>query len=82
MSAIAIDKMVRSRRFSIFAGALVATALGLTSVEAASPAATPNPQQPAAGQVKPRRLWFQLGRASWYGKLFQDNRLPAVKPST
>lgn len=74
MSAIAINKIVRSRRLSILAGAVVATLLGLTSVEAASPsAAATNPQQPA-GQIKPSHRWFQLGRASWYGKLFQGQQ--------
>jgi rare lipoprotein A len=50
--------------------------LGLTGAKAAEPAFTKNLQpnlQPQTGGEKKqvKRHWYQVGRASWYGKYFQ-----------
>ena len=71
----------RSNRIPFVAGAFLTLAMGV-SVQAASaptvsaPAQTPQqPQteksQPKQAKVKPAHRWFQLGRASWYGRRFQ-----------
>jgi rare lipoprotein A len=72
MQAIAIKIGTRPKRLSIYAGSVLAAILGLAGVEAASPAASPNPQQLTQGKTAPHH-WYQLGRASWYGKLFQGH---------
>ncbi|HVJ09748.1 MAG TPA: septal ring lytic transglycosylase RlpA family protein [Acidisarcina sp.] len=78
MSAIAITSP--SIRLPLIAGMLLTTVLGLTGVKAAEKATTTNQQlqagkQPEAATTpqtqKPHRRWFQIGRASWYGRFFQ-----------
>lgn len=75
MNAIAITKNTRFRRFALVAGAVLVTLPGLTAnrsadrpVKAELQPATPD--QGSAPQ-KPRHRWYQIGRASWYGKFFQ-----------
>jgi rare lipoprotein A len=82
MSAIAITTNPNIR-LPIIAGMLLTTILGLTGAKAADTAVT-NPQMQAGKQIshdpaangdvtkkKSQRRWFQIGRASWYGGLFQ-----------
>jgi rare lipoprotein A len=63
MNAIAIDKLTRSRRYAIIAGTAVLALLGISG----SPAGKAEP----AVNKAPQHHWFQTGRASWYGRLFQ-----------
>jgi len=78
MSAIAISTY-RSSRISVVAGIALTVLLGLTGAKAAEPAYTntnhPNPQPPTGGGDKKqvKRHWYQIGRASWYGKYFQGH---------
>lgn len=75
MNAIAITKNTRIRRFALVASAVLVTLPGITANRSAEPPVKA-PQQPAAPQ-KPeapqhtRHHWYQIGRASWYGQLFQ-----------
>lgn len=79
MNAIAISKNTRFRRYALVAGAVLVTLPGLTAsrgVTADRSADVKGPQQPATPEKatspqKPRHRWYQIGRASWYGKLFQ-----------
>jgi rare lipoprotein A len=68
MNAIAIPKNTRSRRKTLVAGAVLATLLGLAGASAGTA------EQPAKTPQQPHRHWFQTGRASWYGKLFQGHQ--------
>lgn len=68
MNAIAIPKNTRSRRTTLVAGAVLATLLGLASASAGTA------EQPAKAPHQPRRHWFQVGRASWYGRIFQGHQ--------
>jgi len=68
MSAIAILKNTRFRRSALVAGAVLATLLGIIGTPAG------NAEQSVAlkqAPPKPEHHWYQVGRASWYGKLFQ-----------
>src|ERR1700753_1931553 len=79
MSAIATDIKKRIPKLSMYAGAVLATTLGIFGLNAAVPVSTtPNPQQPVIPDqnfaqkpaVKPasvKKHWYQIGRASWYG---------------
>ena len=69
MNAIAIHKNTRSRRYALLASALLVTVLGVTGTTAgnAEQPASPTPQDP-------HHHWYQIGRASWYGKLFQGHQ--------
>lgn len=69
MNAIAILKNTRSPRYAILAGAVLAALLGVSSTPAGN--AEPSAKQPSAAQ--PQHHWYQIGRASWYGKLFQGH---------
>jgi rare lipoprotein A len=83
MSAIAITSNPNIR-LPILAGVVLTTILGFTGVKAAEQPAT-NPQtRPDTLQVdesakaapstgKTHRRWLQVGRASWYGTLFQGH---------
>jgi rare lipoprotein A len=68
MNAIAIPKNTRSRRYALVASALLATLLGVTGTPAGNAEQSlkdiPSP---------PQHHWYQIGRASWYGKLFQGH---------
>jgi len=75
MNAIAISKNTRFRRYALVAGAVLVTLPGVTANRSADRPAKAQ-QQPAtpdndSGPQKPRHHWYQIGRASWYGKLFQ-----------
>jgi len=82
MNAIAISKNTRFRRFALVAGAVLVTLPGITANYSAKPPVKA-PQQPANPQPevpqKPeapqhtRHHWYQIGRASWYGPLFQGH---------
>ena len=66
MNAIAITKNTRSRRYALIASAVLATLLGVTGTPAG------NAEQPMTQATpQPQHHWYQIGRASWYGKLFQ-----------
>lgn len=75
MNAIAISKNTRFRRYALVAGAVLVTLPGITANRNAdhsvkAPQQPVNPEKATAPQ-KPRHHWYQVGRASWYGKLFQ-----------
>ena len=80
MIAIATHKSL-SLRASTWAGIAVALTFGITGTKTTQPAATtgtptvlPAPAAPKpAAKPKPAHRWFQLGAASWYGKLFQGH---------
>jgi rare lipoprotein A len=63
MNPIAIDLTSRTRRYAVLAGAAFLAVLGFSGSQAgnAEPPATPAPQH----------HWFQIGNASWYGRMFQ-----------
>jgi rare lipoprotein A len=69
MNAIAISKNTRSRRYAIVASAVLVTLLGVT-------ASTTVNAEPPVKEVppQPQHHWYQIGRASWYGKLFQGHQ--------
>ncbi len=78
MTAIAIHKSL-SFRASTWAGIAVALTFGIAGTKSTQPAATSGVPavavaQPAATIVKPSHHWYQLGHASWYGKLFQGHQ--------
>lgn len=80
MNAIAISKNTRFRRYALVAGAVLVTLPGLTANPGTNVDRTAKaPQQPVTPEKtptpqKPRRHWYQIGRASWYGKLFQGQQ--------
>lgn len=63
MNAIAIHKNTRSRRFVSVAGVVLVILLGITVIPSSSAQQTAQASQP--------HHWYQIGRASWYGKFFQ-----------
>jgi rare lipoprotein A len=69
MNAIAIEKNSRTRRYVILASAALMTVLGISGTPAgnAEQAAVQPPQTE-------QHHWYQIGRASWYGKLFQGRQ--------
>jgi rare lipoprotein A len=68
MNAIAISKNTRSRRYALAASALLATLLAVTGIPAG------NAEQPLKSiPPQPQHHWYQIGRASWYGKFFQGH---------
>lgn len=66
MNAIAIPKNTRSPRYALIAGAVLVTMLGAAGASAGNPAQSVKQPPPP-----PEHHWYQIGRASWYGKLFQ-----------
>jgi rare lipoprotein A len=64
MNPIAIDTIRRSRRYALVAGAAILAILGISASTAG------NAEQSVVKQA-PQHHWFQIGRASWYGRLFQ-----------
>lgn len=69
MNAIAIPKNTRSRRYALLASALLVTVLGVTGTQ------TGKAEQPTQqGPHQPQHHWYQIGRASWYGKFFQGQQ--------
>jgi rare lipoprotein A len=76
MNAIArSDNATRRHRLWTFAGALLATLLGVAGAQAASPATHLNPQI-----IVSRHHWYQLGVASWYGKFFEGRATASGEP--
>lgn len=67
MNAIAISKNTRSRRYALVASAVLLALLGITGTQAGN---AEQPLKPGAAQ----HHWYQTGRASWYGKLFQGHQ--------
>lgn len=68
----------RNNRLPLVAGALLTLALGVSNQAASAPTSadtvSPQPPQEAVAQhkaVKPKHHWYQIGRASWYGRRFQ-----------
>jgi rare lipoprotein A len=58
----------RRRRISTYAGALVLAAIGISGARVAHPASV------ASQSIEqPKRHWYQIGRASWYGGSFQGH---------
>lgn len=65
MNPIAIDMMSRTRRYAVIAGAAFLAVLGFTSSQTGH-------AEPPAKQT-PQHHWFQIGKASWYGRMFQGH---------
>ena len=65
MKSIAIDTISRTRRYAVVAGAAFLAVLGLSG----SPAGKAEPPTPKT----PQHHWFEIGRASWYGRMFQGH---------
>jgi rare lipoprotein A len=82
MNAIANPK--RTRRYAILASAAFVTVLGFSGTQAGNAEqpvkqpqqapVSPSPNAPAAAAKKLQHHWYQIGRASWYGKLFQGHQ--------
>ncbi len=72
MSAIAIRIKKYRQRFSTFAGVALAGILSIAGTQSALPAAA-NTTQPSPEQKpdKGTHHWYEIGKASWYGKYFQ-----------
>jgi rare lipoprotein A len=68
MNAIAIHKNTRSRRYALAAGAVIVALLSVTSTPAGSA------EQPLKQGQPQHHRWHQVGRASWYGRLFQGHQ--------
>jgi rare lipoprotein A len=66
MNPIAIDTIRRSRRYALVASAAILAVLGISGSTAGKA------EQPAKKQA-PQHHWYQIGRASWYGRLFQGH---------
>jgi peptidoglycan lytic transglycosylase len=69
------DNAARPRRILSFAGAVLATLLGVAGAQAASPTEHLNPQI-----IVSHHHWYQLGTASWYGKFFQGRTTASGVP--
>ncbi|MHB1022985.1 MAG: septal ring lytic transglycosylase RlpA family protein [Acidobacteriaceae bacterium] len=70
----------RNNRLPMVAGALLTLALGVSHQAASAPtsADTVSPQSPQEAiaqqkEMKPKHHWYQVGRASWYGRRFQGH---------
>jgi rare lipoprotein A len=77
MNAIAISKNTRLRRYVLVAGAVLVTLPGVTAKrgpdqQVKAPQQPVSPQKPKAPR-RPHHHWYQIGRASWYGGLFQGH---------
>ena len=66
MNPIAIDTIRRSRRYALVASAAILAVLGISGSTAGKA------EQPAKKQGS-QHHWLQIGRASWYGRLFQGH---------
>jgi rare lipoprotein A len=67
MKPIAIEKMTRTRRYVILASAALLTVLGISGTQAG------NAEEAAVPPAQKQHHWYQIGRASWYGRLFQGH---------
>jgi rare lipoprotein A len=68
MNAIAILKNTRLRRYALVACAVFVTLPGMITTPAG------NAEQPVKHGPQLQRHWYQIGRASWYGQLFQGRQ--------
>lgn len=68
MKAIAIDKKTRSRRYALLAGAAMLTVLSVSTTSSGQADQQAKPQA-----QHPQHHWYQIGRASWYGRIFQGH---------
>jgi rare lipoprotein A len=65
MKPIAIDTIRCSRRYALMASAAILAVLGISG-------STAGRAEPPMKKT-PQHHWFQTGRASWYGRLFQGH---------
>ena len=65
MNPIASDTFSRTRRYAVIAGAALLAVLGFSGSQAG------NAEPPAAKSAPQPHHWFQIGKASWYGRMFQ-----------
>jgi rare lipoprotein A len=65
MNPIASDTLSRTRRYAVIAGAAFLAVLGFSGSQAG------NAEQPATPAPQHQHHWFQIGKASWYGRMFQ-----------
>lgn len=81
---ISIANQKRSIRMPLVTGAVMSLMIGLSGAKSTDPVIPFTPTQPAANnpiegqgqqpkQQKPKRHWYQIGRASWYGPHFQGH---------
>lgn len=75
---ISIANKKRSFRMPLVTGAVMSLVIGLSGAKSADTVAPIPTLHPAANpievqtpQQKPKRHWYQIGRASWYGHQFQ-----------
>jgi rare lipoprotein A len=73
MNAIAITKNTRSRRYALIASAVLVTLFGATGTPAGLAEPSVKTTSQPLGQPQQQHHWYQIGRASWYGKLFQGH---------
>jgi rare lipoprotein A len=64
MNPIASDTLSRTRRYAVIASAALLAVLGFSGSR------TGNAEPPAKPGPQPHH-WFQIGKASWYGRMFQ-----------
>jgi rare lipoprotein A len=67
MNPIAIDTISRTRRYAVVAGAAFLALLGFSGFQSG------NAQSPAKPARQNQHHWFQIGKASWYGRMFQGH---------
>src|SRR5580693_6682134 len=68
MNSIAIEKRTRTRRYIVLASAALMTVLGISGPQ------TGNAEQTVVQPTeKAQHHWYQIGRASWYGRFFQGH---------
>jgi rare lipoprotein A len=65
MNPIVSDTFSRTRRYAVIAGATVLAVLGFSGSQAG------NAEQPAKPAPQHQHHWFEIGKASWYGRMFQ-----------
>ena len=65
MIPIASDTFSRTRRYAVIASAAILAVLGFSGSRAG------NAEPPAAKSTPQEHHWYQIGNASWYGRMFQ-----------
>lgn len=81
---ISIANRKRSIRMPLVTGAVMSLMIGLSGAKSTDPVIPPSSIHPATNtpsqeqdpqqkQQKPKRHWYQFGRASWYGHHFQGH---------
>jgi len=66
MNPIAIDTIRRSRLYALAASAAILAIIGITGSTAGN-------AEKAVDNKAPQHHWFQVGKASWYGRFFQGH---------